>query len=148
MNSMSAKTEILVSVYCKSYAAWQQMRLAAKAAEFAVGRGAEYNDGYDEVITACNTFAHLTLTSFRTAVAALQVDVLAAAEVDADLMAVIDAKGEQADAEAREYGDGYCRMPQGDLRAATAYCMAVEFVEQRAGVDKMRTKFIGGYECC
>ena len=109
---------------------------ASRVAEFIVGRGREYDNGYDELITARNTFGSLTLTAFHDASEALKDEMLTAAESDAALAALLDARGTEIDEAAKKVGDGYYTMSAKDLRSAAAYVMASEFVEQKAGVTR------------
>ena len=133
LKGMSSKTADLVEIHSRTYEAWKTLTRAAKAAEYVVGRGENYDEGYDELITACSTFGSLAITAYRAAVAALEIEVLNAAESDAELAALIDAKGTEIDEAAKKVGDGYFTMSEEALRSAAAYDMSCEFVELKAG---------------
>jgi hypothetical protein len=133
LKGMNSKTADLVEIHSRTYEAWKTLTRAAKAAEYVVGRGENYDEGYDELITACSTFGSLAITAYRAAVAALEIEVLNAAESDAELAALIDAKGTEIDEAAKKVGDGYFTMSEEALRSAAAYDMSCEFVELKAG---------------
>jgi hypothetical protein len=136
MNNMSSKTQVLVEIHKRTYEVWRRGRQASRVAEFIIGHGRDYDNGYDELITACNTFGSLTLAAFHAATEALKDEMLTTAESDAALAALLDAKGAEIDEEGKKVGDGYYTMSAEELRSAAAYVMASEFVEQSAGVPR------------
>jgi hypothetical protein len=119
---MSSETTKLIEICKATHNAWYAARAACKAAEKTYGHGKEFDDAYNEAVTASNTYGWLSLKTFRTSVSAIEADLLTDPSM-AGLLADVEA-GVKKEV---EVDHGIC-ITDAEAKANAAYKMARDFV--------------------
>lgn len=119
---MSSETTQLVEICKAIHSAWHASRAMCEAAKKTLGHGEQFDNAYDEAVTASSTFSSLSITTLRAAVSAIESDLLTDPS-----MAGLLAEGESRVKQEAEIHHGHY-ITDADAKTAAAYTMAWDFV--------------------